>query len=133
MCDETQSVRETAETLKSILYAECPFRYDQNEMMSASRATVRVPAAGPKRRTEVNTNVSETETTAGSAGRLTVAEPLTSVSNARIAQGFGMLWLYSCTNEWTIVADPATVTAAMYARVDLGSLRNLRGVILACD
>ena len=52
-------------------------------MTSASRATVRVPAAGPNRRTEVNTKVSETDMVAGSDGSLTVAEPLTSVSTGQ--------------------------------------------------
>ena len=60
--------------------------YDQHEMTSASRATVNVPAAEPNRRTEVKTNVSETDIVAGSEGRRTVAEPLSKVKIARIAQ-----------------------------------------------
>ena len=52
-------------------------------MTKASSATVNVPAAGPNRRTDVKTNVSETEIVAGSEGRRTVAEPLTRVKRAR--------------------------------------------------
>ena len=52
-------------------------------MTRASNATVRVPAAGPKRRTDVKTNVSEMEMVAGTEGNLTVAEPLTRVRIAR--------------------------------------------------
>ena len=51
-------------------------------MISASKATVSVPAAEPKRMTDVKTNVSETDTVAGSPGNFTVADPLTRVRRA---------------------------------------------------
>jgi hypothetical protein len=52
-------------------------------MISPSRATVSVPAGGPKRRTEVKTNVSDTERDAGIDGSFTVADPLMTVRAAR--------------------------------------------------
>ena len=55
-------------------------------MTNASKATVSVPAAGPKRRTDVKTNVSEIDIVAGTDGSFTVAEPLIKVSIARINQ-----------------------------------------------
>jgi hypothetical protein len=55
-------------------------------MTKASKATVIVPAAGPKRRTEVKTNVSEMEIVAGTDGSLTVADPLSRVSTASTSQ-----------------------------------------------
>ena len=65
------------------------FLRSQREMTKPSRATVRMPGAGPKRRTEVNTKVSETEIVAGTEGTLTVIDPLSSVSPARINHSFG--------------------------------------------
>ena len=58
-------------------------RASQKEMTRLSRATVRVPAAGPNSRIEMKTNVSEIEIVAGTEGKRTVAEPLTSVRAAR--------------------------------------------------
>ena len=55
-------------------------------MTNASRATVSVPAAGPNRRTDVKTNVSEIDIVAGTDGNFTVAEPLIKVRIARINQ-----------------------------------------------
>ena len=55
-------------------------------MTKASSATVTVPAAGPNNRTEVKTNVSETEIVAGSEGNLIVADPLTNVRRAKTVQ-----------------------------------------------
>ena len=52
-------------------------------MTRLSSATVRVPAGTPKRRTEVKTNVSETDTVEGMDESFTVADPLTSVSTAK--------------------------------------------------
>lgn len=55
-------------------------------MTNASTATVSVPVAGPKRRTDVKTNVSEMEIVAGTDGSLTVADPLTRVRTASTIQ-----------------------------------------------
>jgi len=55
-------------------------------MTRASRATVKVPAEEPKRRTDVKTNVSETETVAGREASRTVADPLRRVKTARTVQ-----------------------------------------------
>ena len=62
--------------LKSTLWNSFRFLLSQSEMISPSRATVRVPAGGPNSRTDVKTNVSETESEAGIEGSLTVADPL---------------------------------------------------------
>jgi hypothetical protein len=56
----------------------------QKEMTSPSSATITVPAAEPKRRTEAKTNVSETEIEAGTDGNVTVAEPLMNVKAANM-------------------------------------------------
>ena len=61
------------------------FRACQNDMTRLSRATISVPADGPNRRTAVNTKVSEIEIVAGTIGRRTVAEPLTSVIAASMS------------------------------------------------
>jgi hypothetical protein len=63
-------------------------------MTNASTATVRVPVAGPKRSTDVNTNVSEMEMVAGTDGSLTVAEPLTRVRTARTIQFHPIQFVY---------------------------------------
>src|SRR5687767_13567403 len=55
-----------------------------SEITSASRTTVIVPAAGPNSRTDVKTNVSETEILAGREGNFTVNEPVSSVNAARM-------------------------------------------------
>ena len=87
-------------------------RYDQKEITNASRATVKVPAAGPNRRTDVKTNVSETETATGSEGRLTVADPLTRVSRAMIIHVQPMLCRKSCTKDWITMKEPTAPTSA---------------------
>jgi hypothetical protein len=66
-------------------------------MTRASKATVRVPAAGPKRRADVKTNVSEMEIVAGTDGSFTVADPLRSVRTARASQFHPMGCRYNCT------------------------------------
>ena len=55
-------------------------------MTKASKATVSVPAAGPNRRTDVKTKVSEIDIVAGTDGSFTVADPLINVSIARMNQ-----------------------------------------------
>ena len=55
-------------------------------MINASSATVSVPAAGPKRSTDVKTNVSEIDIVAGTDGNLTVVDPLIRVRIARTNQ-----------------------------------------------
>jgi hypothetical protein len=61
------------------------YRFEiQNDMTRPSRPTMTVPAAGPYNKTAVKTNVSEIEIDAEDEGSLTVAEPLISVSAARI-------------------------------------------------
>src|SRR5476649_1577144 len=55
---------------------------DQNNMTTASRTTVMVPADGPNSSTDVKTNVSETESLAEIAGTFTVKDPVSSVRAA---------------------------------------------------
>ena len=75
-----------AAILKTIRYSGCPRRANHNEMVNASKATVKVPAAGPNNNSEVKTNVSDMEIVAGTDGNLTVVEPLISVRIARTNQ-----------------------------------------------
>ena len=72
--------------LNSIRWNSFRFLLSQSEMMSPSRATVRVPAGGPNSNTEVKTNVSETDSEAGIEGSLTVADPLIAVRAASTSQ-----------------------------------------------
>jgi len=69
------------------------------------------PAAGPNKRTEINTKVSETDSTADIDGILTLADPLKIVSAARISH-----WLFGgSTYIWCrdsrIMPMPAKMTA----------------------
>ena len=91
--------------------------YDQADITKASRATVIVPAAGPNNKTEVKTNVSETEIVAGREGSLIVAEPLTSVSKARTIQlqSFGLVT--KSVTDWIMIESPAITMQMTYARV----------------
>ena len=80
-------------------------------MMAASSATVTVPAEDPKRITDVNTKVSDTETVAGSDGSDTVADPLRRVSTASTAQFQPRLPVAKSSVDWhTIAAPAATIT-----------------------
>src|SRR3954467_662503 len=85
-------------------------------MPSPSRATVRVPAAGPYNSTAAKTNVSETEIDAGTEGSLTVADPLMRVSAARRNHcqptGFDTSWY----TEVDMTPNPRTMMAVTYAR-----------------
>src|SRR5690242_4340974 len=54
-----------------------------SDAINPSMATIRVPAGMPKRRTERKTNVSEIERAAGIDGILTVADPLSTVNDAK--------------------------------------------------
>ena len=92
-------------------------------MTKASRATVSVPAAGPKRRTDVNTNVSETEMVAGREGRRMVADPLTRVRTARIVQLQSPGVRAMSVADWTIVAKPANAMQVTYNCIGSGSPR----------
>ena len=65
-------------------------------MIKPSRVTVNVPAAVPNSRTEVKTNVSDTEIDASIPGSLIVMEPLSSVSAAR-------------TNHWDVTGVEPSV------------------------
>ena len=56
--------------LKRILWNSFRFLLSQSEMISPSSATVRVPAGGPNSKTDVKTNVSETDSEAGIEGVL---------------------------------------------------------------
>ena len=85
-------------------------------MTRASRATVRVPAAGPKRRTDVKTNVSEMEMVAGTDGSLTVAEPLTRVRMANRNQFHPMGDAYKTYAECAIAHTPTLAIAQTYTR-----------------
>src|SRR3954469_5049479 len=91
----------------------------QNEIISPSRATMIVPAAGPYRRTAVKTNVSEREIEAEEEGSVTVAEPLTSVNAARMKHWFPMGSAYSPAIESPITAKPAPITDHRYALPNL--------------
>ena len=68
--------------MKSSLCRPIPFRHSQSEIIRPSSVTMMVPAAVPNNRTEVNTNVSDTEIDASIPGSLMVIEPLSSVSAA---------------------------------------------------
>src|SRR4026208_1498704 len=85
-------------------------------MTRASSATVRVPAAGPNRRTEVKTNVSEIEMVAGTDGSLTVAEPLTSVRTAKRTRVRPIEAVYRTYPEWAIAHTPTLAIAHTYTR-----------------
>ena len=98
-CALTQRAAGSAKTLKIIRYEGCPFRASDREMTSASRATVIVPAAGPKSSVEVKTNVSEIDMVAGTEGNLTVAAPATNVRTARTNQLDPMGCVYSEYSE----------------------------------
>ena len=52
-------------------------------MIKPSSVTVMVPAAVPNNKTDVKTNVSETESVAGMDGSLIVMDPLSNVRAAR--------------------------------------------------
>jgi hypothetical protein len=73
-----------AVVLKRSLWNSSPRRRNHKEMIRASSVTVTVPAAVPNNRTEVNTNVSETDIVASIEGNFTVIEPVSSVSAARM-------------------------------------------------
>jgi hypothetical protein len=82
----THSDAGNAQMLKRIRYAGWRRRASDSEMTRASSATINVPAAGPYRRVEVKTNVSEIEIVAGTDGSLTVADPVRIVNAARTNQ-----------------------------------------------
>ena len=69
-----------------------------------------VPAAGPNRRTEVKTKVSETDIVAGTDGSLTVAEPLISVSTARTNQFHPIGTAYNAYADCAMAQAPSKVT-----------------------
>ena len=69
--------------MKSSLWNPIPFLKSHREMISPSRVTVIVPAAVPNNKTDVKTNVSDTEIEASIPGNLIVIDPLSSVSAAR--------------------------------------------------
>src|SRR5688500_11142072 len=97
--------------LNRILYQGWPFRASDNEIASASRATVSVPAAGPYNRADVKTKVSETEIVAGTEGSFTVADPVTSVRIARTNQFQLIGSAYSEYTECPRMSIPANATA----------------------
>src|SRR3954469_12142684 len=78
----TQIDRAGAAMLNRTLCNSLRCRVSQSEMIRPSNATVRVPAEGPNNRTDVKTNVSETESEAGIEGSFTVADPLITVRAA---------------------------------------------------
>ena len=71
-----------AVVLKTSLWSPSCFSLKPQRNDRPSRVTVIVPAAVPNNRTEVKTNVSETEIVAGIDGNLTVIDPLSSVRAA---------------------------------------------------
>ena len=100
--------------LKIIRYSGCPRRANHNEMVNASKATVKVPAAGPNRSREVKTNVSDMEMVAGTDGSLTVVEPLISVRIARTNQFQLIGSEYRAYVECAMAIMPTTETVATY-------------------
>ena len=83
---EHQADNAGADMLKSALCGSGFLFEIQNPPIRPSRATITVPAAGPYNKTAVKTKVSEIEIEANEEGSLTVADPLTNVSAARINQ-----------------------------------------------
>jgi hypothetical protein len=63
--------------------------------------------------TEVKTNVSDTETVAGSDGRETVAEPLSNVSKASVSQFQPISAVARSHVDWQTIAAPDTTISKM--------------------
>jgi hypothetical protein len=78
--EANQIDKEGSATLKRTL--SISRRCLQPDIISASSATVTVAAGVPNKKTQVNTNVSETEIVAGTDGTLMVKKPLNSASAA---------------------------------------------------
>src|SRR5438105_11654820 len=84
----------------------------QKEMTRPSKATVIVPADGPKRSTEAKTKVSETEIEAPAVGKFTVADPLTNVSAASMYHWNGSGLCCASTTDVATAARPLAMTMA---------------------
>src|SRR5687767_7317920 len=99
-----------AQTLKTTRIGSLNLSLKRKKATTISKATVRVPAQVPKRRTEAKTNVSETDSRACSFGTLIVKEPLNRVSAARMSQSAR---IGCCTREltqWDSTAKPLAET-----------------------
>jgi hypothetical protein len=122
---------EGAAMLNVALKPWCFLRWSHKEITNPSSATVTVPAEGPKSRTAVKTNVSETEIVAGTDGILTVIEPLRTVRRTRISQLGGMPAVHRSTSECAMTAPPHITTARTYQlpcreRVEFGTVKSPR-------
>jgi hypothetical protein len=84
-------------------------------MIKPSSVTVMVPAAVPNNKTDVNTNVSETEIVAGIDGSFIVIDPLSNVRAARRNHCDGTGTEYNAWAECTITSSPKRTTAEMKA------------------
>jgi hypothetical protein len=73
------------------------------------------PAAGPNRRTDVKTNVSEMEIVAGTDGRRTVADPLRRVSAARVSHCGLRCSATTVRTDSVIIAVPTKITPQTYS------------------
>src|SRR6476469_484658 len=120
-----------AAMLNSALYHSGRFRAIQKEMTKPSSATMTVPAAGPKSKTEAKTNVSETEMDAGTEGSFTVAEPLTRVRAASMYHWnpSGSAWILY--RDCATAVSPAVITSARYNRPLSVILPNVGSAALA--
>src|SRR5215216_4973441 len=82
--DEHHIATATADRLKSVRTRERLSDSIQNDITSASSATIATPTSVPNMRTEVSTNASDTEIRTSSDGSLTLNVPVRRVSAARI-------------------------------------------------
>lgn len=83
------------------------------EATRVSSTTVMVPAAWPKSRVDVNTNVSETDILAGMNGSFTVNDPVNSVSAASQNQPDPGGVEDICHNDQPTMSTPILTTEAM--------------------
>ena len=88
-----------------------PFFHSHSEMISPSSVTIIVPAAVPNNRTEVKTNVSETEIEASILGSLIVIDPLSKVSAASTNHCDVTGVVPSASTECAITTNPAITIA----------------------
>src|SRR5262245_50120242 len=102
------------ETLKTTLIGSLAARLKRREATRMSNATVIVPAHVPKRRTEAKTNVSDTESRAGSFGTLIVNEPLRRVRAANGSQSDPIGSCLSIRMHSNRTASPAAETKITY-------------------
>ena len=106
---EIQIATEGAARLKRMRWTGLPCGFIQKRITRHSKRTVIAPAAGPKSRTEANTNVSETEMYAFTEGTFTVKDPVSSVRPAKNSYcSIGSM--YRLCSEYRNVAAPTSTT-----------------------